>query len=108
MLAGDKPLDITVRPVEPYLHLDNRGLVVFDGRRAVLLAGPAMVFAADTIDVLLSEKRATRKQGDSVFGGFLAEDGQSATIFVGPADDLATLRTDTEALRLLAERLRSR
>lgn len=108
MLAGDKPLDITVRPVGPYLHLDNRGLVVFDGRRAVLIAGPAMIFAAETIQVLLDEKRATRKQGDTVFGGFVAEDGGTATIFAGPGDDLATLETDTEALALLAERLRSR
>lgn len=108
MLAGDKPLDITVRPVDPYLHLDNRGLVVFDGRRAVLIAGPAMIFAAETIQVLLAEKRATRKQGDTVFGGFVAEDGRTATIFAGPADDLATVETDTEALGLLAERLRSR
>ena len=108
MLAGDKPLDITVRPVDPYLHLDNRGLVVFDGRRAVLVAGPAMMFAAETIQVLLDEKRATRRQGDTVFGGFVAEDGRTATIFVGPPDDLATVQTDTEALQLLAERLRSR
>ena len=108
MLAGDKPLDIPVRPVDPYLHLDNRGLVVFDGRRAVLIAGPAMLFAAETIKVLLDEKRATRRQGDTVFGGFVGDDGRTATIFAGPPEDLATLQTDTEALALLAERLRSR
>lgn len=108
MLAGDKPLDLSVRPVDPYLHLDNRGFVVFDGRRAVLIAGPAMIFAAETIKVLLEEKRATRRQGDTVFGGFIAEDGRTATIFAGPAEDLATFQTDTEALTLLVGRLRSR
>ena len=108
MLAGDTPLDIPVTPVDPYVHLDNRGLVLFDGRRCVVLAGPMMLFVAETIDVLLAEKRATRRQGDSVVGGFVAEDGRSVTIFAGPSEDLVTLRTDTEALSLLAERLRRR
>lgn len=108
MLAGDKPLTVEGRTVSPYMHLDNRGLVVFDGSRCVMLSANTLPWVRETIELVLDEKRATRRQGDHYLGGFLAEDGRSATIFAGPADDLATLRVDVDALAALRDQLRRR
>jgi hypothetical protein len=107
MLASDMPLTVTAFAVEPYLHLDNRGLVIFDGRRGVLIAAASLPWVAETFEIILSEKRATRTHRDHVLGGFIADDG-TATLYGGPADDLATLRLTAEALTELVTRLRSR
>lgn len=108
MLATDTPITVAAQAVAPYLHLDNRGLVIYDGRRAVMFAAATLGWVAETIDILLAERRATRTHRDHVLGGFVEEDGTFATLYAGPADDLATLRVDTETLAMLGQRLRSR
>jgi hypothetical protein len=107
MLAAHTPLTVTALPVEPYLHLDNRGLVIFDGRRGVLLAAATLPWVAETFEIILNERRATRTHRDHILGGFLSDD-DVATIYGGPTDDLATLRLDKSALAELVTRLRSR
>jgi hypothetical protein len=108
MLARDTPITVAGEAVDPYLHLDNRGLVVFDGRRCVMFTAPDLPWVAETLDILRDEKRATRRHGGHVLGGHLSDDGAHATIYAGPADDLATLRVDAESLGVLVERLRAR
>lgn len=108
MLARDAPVTIAGEAVGPYLHLDNRGLVVFDGRRCVMFAAPDLPWVAETLDILREEKRATRRHGPHALGGHLSEDGAHATLYAGPADDLATLRIPADALGVLVERLRAR
>ena len=108
MLAGDKPLTVAARPVGPYLHADNRGLVIFDGGRCVLLPATMLPWVAETLGILLEEKRATRHRGDINLGGFIAEDGATATLYAGPASDMATLQVPVDVLQSLRDGLGGR
>jgi hypothetical protein len=108
MLANDAPINVPARSVEPYLHADNRGLVVFDGRRCVVLPAQTLPWVAETIGILLEEKRATRHHGTVNCGGFIDDNGQSATLYVGPAEDMATLRVSVDSVAQLRDALTRR
>src|SRR4051812_50077346 len=84
-----EPLTVPARAPSPYLHLDNRGFVMFDGNRCVIFAGNTLGWVRETIELLIEEKRATRHRGNHFFGGMVSEDGQSATLYGGPGDALA-------------------
>jgi hypothetical protein len=100
------PLTVPARAAKPYLHLDNRGLVLFDGGRGVIFAGAALAWVRETLELLLEEKRATRHRGDHYLGGMISEDGATATLYGGPADDLATLDVDVDGLHAILGQLR--
>jgi hypothetical protein len=102
-----EPLTISGRTVDPYLHVDNRGLVVFDGQRGVVFAGAVMGWVRETIELLLDEKRATRHRGDQYLGGWVDEGAGVVTVYAGPADALVSLALPVETLAGLRERLRS-
>lgn len=101
-----EPLTVPARSPKPYLHLDNRGFVMFDGAHCVIFAGAMLGWVRETFDLLVEEKRATRHRGDHYLGGMVSEDGQTVTLYGGPADDLATVDVDVEALRAVREQLR--
>jgi hypothetical protein len=105
MLANDATITVSAAPVGPYLHADNRGLVVFDGRRCILIPATTLPWVAETVGVLLDEKRATRHHGTINFGGSIDEGGQTATVYAGPADNMATLQVTVEALGQLRDAL---
>ncbi|HEX8101894.1 MAG TPA: hypothetical protein VF533_04740 [Solirubrobacteraceae bacterium] len=107
MHERDTPLTVRAAPAEPYIHLDNRGLVLHDGRAATIFLGPTLPWVAQTLEVLLDERRATRHQHQHVLGGFIAEGG-AATLFAGAPDRLVTLRTDEPTLAEVVRRLRGR
>ena len=108
MPAGHPPITVPAEPVQPYLHLDNRGLVIYDGRRCVIFQQATLGWVRETLELLLEEKRATRRQSDHVLGGFVSEDGGSATVYAGPVDAMVTLTVSTDALRALDDRLHGR
>ena len=101
-----EPLTVPARAPSPYLHLDNRGFVMFDGSRCVIFAGNTLGWVRETIELLIEEKRATRHRGDHFFGGMISEDGQSATLYGGPADALATVDVSVDTLGAVLDRLR--
>jgi hypothetical protein len=101
-----EPLTVPARAPSPYLHLDNRGFVIFDGSRCIIFAGNTLGWVRDTIELLLEEKRATRHRGDHFLGGMLSEDGQTATLYCGPADALATVDVSVDALGSVRDMLR--
>ena len=101
-----EPLTVPARTPAPYLHLDNRGFVIFDGNSCVIFAGNTLGWVRETIELLVEEKRATRHRGDHFFGGMVSEDGQTATLFGGPADALATVDVSVDALGAVMDRLR--
>ena len=105
MRAGETPLTIPGRPADPYVHLDNRGLVVFDGRRCVSFPENTLGWVRETLDLLIEEKRATRHRGDTFLGGFVSEDGQTVTLYGGPVGDMATLDVSADAIGQLRTRL---
>ena len=101
-----EPLTVPGRTVEPYLHIDNRGLVVFDGRRGVIFPGALLGWVRETIELLLDEKRATRHRGEQFLGGWVDEGGGVVTVYAGPADALVSLELPVDTLTALRERLR--
>jgi hypothetical protein len=105
MLAGQKPLTLPAQGAEPYLYLDNRGLILFDGSRGVLLPENMLGWVRETIGLLIDEKRATRHRGDHWFGGVVADDGGSATMYAGGPESLVSVVVSMDALSTVRERL---
>jgi len=102
-----EPLTVTGQPTEPYLHIDNRGLVVYDGNRGVVFAGALMGWVRETIELLLDEKRATRHRGDHYLGGWVDEAAGVVTVYAGPENGLVSLQVSVDTLAGLRDRLRS-
>jgi hypothetical protein len=100
-----EPLTVPGRAVDPYLHLDNRGLILFDGRRGVLLGGAVLGWVRETIELLIDEQRATRHRGDQFLGGWISDDGATATLYAGPPTDLVSLELPVDTLRAVLGRL---
>ena len=100
------PLTVPARSPAPYLHLDNRGLVMFDGGRCVIFDGSTLGWVRETFDLLVEERRATRHRGDRFLGGMVSDDGRTVTLYGGPADAMATVDVDMEALGAVREQLR--
>lgn len=85
----DIGLTLSAQTPRPYVHLDNRALVMHDGRRAVAFGNATYKWLAETVALLVEEQRATRQQGSRIFGGFIRADG-TATLFGGTMDDIVT------------------
>lgn len=101
MDATDTPLTVPAVVPQPYLHLDNRAMVINDGQACVLFQQNAFPWVSETLRVLVDERRATRQQGPQVLGGFLNEDG-SATLYAGTVHHVITVvlgAADLEHLR---------
>src|SRR5687767_5983013 len=99
MLGGsDTPLHVAAKTVDPYLHLDNRGLIIYDGFQGVFFPSAMLGWVRETAKLLAEEKRATRRQGDHVLGGMVADDG-SGVLYRGHAHGLITVKTDGSPLR---------
>ena len=104
MLGSDTPLHVAARAADPYVHLDNRALVVYDGFRGVLFAAAMLGWVRETIKLLADEKRATRRQGDHVLGGMVEDDG-TVILYGGLADALVSVKSDVSTLGQIYEGL---
>jgi hypothetical protein len=100
----DKPLTVGASAPAPYVHLDNRALVLHDGRACQVFANAAFPWIGETLRVIIDEGRATRQQGPQVFGGFVHE-GDAATLYAGTATGVVTCDISVTALRELHGRL---
>jgi hypothetical protein len=87
----------------PYVHLDNRALVLCSGGSCVLLPAAQFRWARETFGLIATERRATRTQGEHILGGFAAEDG--VVLFAGARDALVSVRLAADAFRALHEQL---
>ncbi len=101
-----EPQTVTGGTVDPYLHVDNRGMVVFDGRRGVIFAAAVMGWVRETIELLLDEKRATRHRGEQFLGGWVDDATGCVTIYAGRPDALVSLELSLDTLAGLRDRLR--
>lgn len=70
----------TASPSEPFVHLDERAVVFSDGRRVVQFERARRRWVHETLEILLTEGRATRTHGVHTLGGFLSDD-HTATIY---------------------------
>ena len=84
----------------PYVHADNRGLILCNGPRCVCVPQSGLRMATETFEVIAAERRATRTQGPHVVGGYV--DGADVVLYAGTTDDLVSvsiLAADFDALR---------
>ena len=106
-MLNTEALTVDAARAPAYINLDNRALILSDGLRATMLPGATFPWIAETLDLLLAEKRATRHQHQHVFGGVIREDG-SVILYAGAPDSLVSLITDQQALSDLVAKLRRR
>ena len=90
--AGDA-VTIPASVPEPFVHLDNRALIVSAGVNTALFGGAQLRFVAETLQIIAAEGRATRKLGTTALGGFRAGQGR-ITLFAGRPDRLAVVMLD--------------
>jgi hypothetical protein len=67
-------------PAEPFVHIDERAVVFYDGTAAVQFERSRLRWVHETLGILLDEGRATRTHGVHTLGGFVGEDG-TATLY---------------------------
>jgi hypothetical protein len=76
----------------PFVRLDSRTLLLCSGAHAVAFSlSSSGRFVEETLMIVLDEGRATRAQGDRVFGGFRDDEGQRVTLYGGTRDDLVVV-----------------
>ena len=103
MIESSTSLTLAARTPPPYVHLDNRGLVLCNGPRSVLIAAARYPWLAETLEVIAAERRATRTQGDHVLGGYV--DGDEVTLYAGFREDLISLAVERAAFDALRKAL---
>jgi hypothetical protein len=87
----------------PYVHLDNRAIVLCTGDRCVTLPAARFPWVRETFGLIATERRATRTQGDHILGGFATSDG--VVVFAGARDAIVSVRLAADAFRALHEHL---
>jgi hypothetical protein len=88
----------------PYVHVDNRALVLSSGQTGVVFNLAQARWLCETLQIVADEGRATRMQGQHVFGGFAAAGG-STVVFGGTYDSIVTVRLSAEAFSTLRDEL---
>jgi hypothetical protein len=104
MAGFEAPLQLATATPDPYIHVDNRALILHDGRNCVMYGRASFPWLAETLRVLLEERRATRQQSAQVFGGFLHDDGR-ATLYAGSVHHLLTTTLSAADITALHARL---
>src|SRR3954471_9942817 len=91
-LDSSASVTVSARSPEPYVHLDNRGLILCNGPRCVCVPGSQLRTVAETFTIIADENRATRTSGPHLVGGYLS--GEKVTLYAGTADDLVSVTLD--------------
>lgn len=103
MLDATSSLTVQARIPNPYVHVDNRGMILCNGPRCVSIPESGLRACAETFQVISSERRATRSQGQHVVGGYI--DGGYVVIYAGTEDDLVSVSLNTSEFDALREAL---
>ena len=82
-------LTLPARLPAPYVHADNRGMVICNGPQCVFVAASQLRSCAETFEIIASEGRATRGQGGHVVGGY--KTGEDVVLYAGTQDDLISV-----------------
>jgi hypothetical protein len=100
MLGSTSSLTVQARLPNPYVHVDNRGLILCNGPRCVCIPASGLRACAETFEIIAGEKRATRTQGQHLVGGYI--DGGYVVLYAGTQDDLVSVslnNSEFDALR---------
>jgi hypothetical protein len=82
-------LTVAARLPAPYVHVDNRGLIICNGAQCVSIPASQMRTCAETFQIIVAEGRATRGQGPHVVGGYVS--GEDVVLYAGTQDDLISV-----------------
>ena len=96
-------LTIPARLPAPYVHADNRGMVICNGPQCVFIAASQLRACAETFEIIASEKRATRSQGPHLVGGYI--EGGYVVLYAGTQDDLVSVSLNSSEFAALREAL---
>ena len=104
MVDSSTSLTLDAEAPAPYVHLDNRALVLCNGSSCVMLPSARFPRVRETFALIADEQRATRMEGDHVLGGFV-DGGGGVVIFAGGREAIISLRLEAGAFAALRERL---
>jgi len=103
MLDISTSLTLPAARPEPYLHLDNRALLICNGSRCVMIPAGRFPWVVETFNLVADERRATRRQGDHALGGFLTTD--AVVLFAGYRESLISVTLEPSAFDRLRQTL---
>jgi hypothetical protein len=89
----------------PYVHVDNRGMVLCNGPQCVFIHASQLRSCLETFAIIAAEGRATRGQGPHMIGGYTA--GQDVVLYAGTHDDLLSLTLSSSDFAALREAIAS-
>ena len=99
-------LTVPARLPAPYVHADNRGMVMCNGPQCVFVAPSQLRACTETFAVIAEEGRATRGQGGHVVGGYKI-DG-SVVLYAGTQDVLLSVQVSEADFAALREAIIAR
>src|ERR671911_112658 len=98
MLDSTSSLTVHARLPNPYVHVDNRGMILCNGPRCVSIPASGLRACAETFEIIAAEKRATRTQGQHLVGGYVV-------VYAGTQDDLVSVSLNTSEFDSLRQAL---
>jgi hypothetical protein len=96
------PLNLQVSTPSAYVHADNRGLVLCNGQRAVLINRSLGRWVKEALEEIAEHGRTTRTQQSHAFGGFETNLG-AYVLFAGTHDDLVSVELSPASFASLRE-----
>ena len=99
-------LTVPARLPAPYIHADNRGMVLCNGPQCVLVPASQLRQCAETFAIIADEGRATRQQAQHVVGGYKL-DGQ-VVLYAGTQDQLLSVTISEADFTAVREAIISR
>ena len=99
-------LTVPARLPAPYIHADNRGMVLCNGPQCVLIAASQLRQCAETFAIIADEGRATRQQAQHVVGGYRL-DGQ-VVLYAGTQDRLLSVTISEADFAAVREAIQAR
>jgi hypothetical protein len=90
----------------PYVHADNRGIVLCNGPQCFFIPASGLRFAAETFGIVAEEGRATRGQAGHVVGGYKV-DGE-VVVYAGTQDSLLSVTVSEADFAALREAISAR
>ena len=99
-------ITVSAKPPEPYIHADNRALVLCNGYQSVLIAASQLRSCAETFAIIADEGRATRQQAQHVVGGYKL-DGQ-VVLYAGTQDQLLSVTISEADFAAVREAIQTR
>lgn len=99
-------ITVAAKAPDPYIHADNRGLVLCNGYQSVFIAASQLRSCAETFTIIAEEGRATRSQAQHVVGGF--KTGSDVVIYAGTQDQLLSVTVSEADFRSIREAITSR